>query len=111
MNEIKINMTETDFSRLATGGSSELPAGGWTRWPDGFDFETIDSDDKEPSWDWKMQYSFGESWASVLLARSYIEAAGYEYEIIWDMRDEADLSYVILTNFMTARWRQALNLD
>jgi hypothetical protein len=103
MTEIKIEMTDADFGRL------NITAGQWQGegWEDQADrFETLDSDVVEPSWEWKMRYTFGSNWANVLLARAYIEAAGSSFEVIRDVSDGADLSYMILTNFMTERHRK-----
>jgi hypothetical protein len=108
MTEIKIEMTESDFGHLWVMGSQWQ--GGCSFEEQADRFETVDSDNKEPVWTWKRAYWVGDNWPAVMLARTYLASAGHKCEVIWDMGDYANLSYVILTDFVAEADRKSFDM-
>ncbi|MFJ1700468.1 hypothetical protein ACIOHC_36355 [Streptomyces sp. NPDC088252] len=99
---ISIEMDEHDFQRLTRtsmrwGRSWAVQAGRFEH--------TTKSFDTAPSWDWKMAYWVGEDWANVMLVRSFLKAMGADFEVVWDMAENPDMSYLILTDFETESWK------
>lgn len=105
---ISIEMTEDDFERL-TKTSMKWQGLPWAA-QDGR-FENCSSGattDAAPDYKWRMAYWVGDSWLNVILARSYLRAAGEDCEVLWDMVENPECSYVILTNYVTETWKKVL---
>jgi len=95
MPDITLRLDADDFIRL-TDMSSRW-TGDWRleqeeRW------ETIGADE-EIRWDFGHAHWVGPEWTNVIFARHFLDAIGEEYQIIWDMAENPDMSWVILTNY------------
>lgn len=100
MPKIILDLDAEDFNRLCNNSA---------RWGNNFrdhesHFETIGAD-REISWDWRYAYWVGLEWTSVIFARSYLDSIGQRYQVVWDMVENPDMSYVILTDY-PADWEK-----
>jgi hypothetical protein len=50
--------------------------------------------------DWARAYWVGDQWATVLFARSFLDSIGETYEVVWDLAENPDCQFVILTNYV-----------
>lgn len=87
---IRIDMSDRDFDLLRRN-AMEWCGQGWDALPDRFEYST------EPNWEYAYAYWVGDSWANVMLARSFLEFHGHAHEVIWDTAENP--SYVILTDY------------
>lgn len=103
---IVISMDEQDFD-LLTENSTYWTGARWNPQEDAERFEstvrgeTVKAADW-PGWDLKMAYWTDDSWAKVILMRSFLRNTGQECEILWDLGME---TWLILTDYKTATWR------
>ena len=56
----------------------------------------------DPWWrlDWARAYWVGDQWATVLFARSFLDSIGEPCEVVWDLAENPDCQFVILTNYV-----------
>lgn len=53
-------------------------------------------------WDWTTIYWLGDNYAAVILARAFLAAYGYRYEVLWDTShpmDQPPRGWCILTDY------------
>jgi len=101
--EVTLRINGDDFDRL-TLNSMRWSASDWYDQADRF--ETT-SRGEEINWGWTYAYWVGDAWANVILARVYLESIGEPYQVLWDMVENPDPSWVILTNYTAEAWRQS----
>ena len=93
---VVIQVTERDFERLWEN------SGEWAGWePPPGRFENLDGGYPSPR-QWQCCYWLGSSWTTVIFARAFLDARGFEYEILYDTAafpNGAMFGYVILTDY------------
>ena len=102
--EITIRMDEEDFEQLSHDSMRWCGADGANDWVTQAGRFELHGGDHEINWQYTYVFWLGEEWASVLLARSYLEAAGQSCQILWDLAENPGPSWVILTDYVTALW-------
>lgn len=104
MQTIEIHMDDSDFEHL-TQVSMEWATHNWSTQSDRFENCTPgEAFTEEPRWDWRMAYWLGEDYTTLLLAKSYLAAIGEPFEVLWDLDENPDMSYVLVTNFVSPAW-------
>lgn len=105
---VSLVMGEKDFDQLTNSSTRWNTSfeGSWAPQLDRFENMSYDYD-QDPSPDWKVAYWLGTEYSAVLLAGAFLRGQGCEYEVLWDMAENPDPQYAILTNFMTASWKQS----
>ncbi|TKK84639.1 hypothetical protein FDA94_28840 [Herbidospora galbida] len=73
-------------------------------------FEVVMAEGEEPQAHWETAFWVENNWANVLLAKSWLAANGYGYEVLGDLRDidEGHAPFVILSDFVPEIWREDL---
>ena len=94
---VVIQVTAADFGRLCENSSSwGLGCGSPGR------FENLDDAGPPSSRQWERIYWLGGSFTAVILARAFLDARGFGYEIAFDTASDEDgpmYGYVILTDY------------
>ena len=95
---VVIQVTAEDFGRLCENSSK------WAGLTDTLTrFEGLDDDRIPPSWAWQRIYWLGGSYTAVIFARAFLNARGYDHEVLFDTAadgpDGAMYGYVILTDY------------
>lgn len=105
---VSLVMGETDFERLTTTSTWWAASydNSFGRYLENFE-NTSGGPDKAPSPDWKMAYWVGPEYVNVLLAGAFLRGQHCAYEVLYDLTENPTSQYVILTDFMTASWKQA----
>ena len=104
MKKIEIHMNDGDFEQLAVtsmgwaGHDWSAQSHRFENWTPGKAFT------EEPRWDWRMAYWLGENYTTLILAKSYLAAIGEPFEVLWDLAENPDMSYVLVTNFVSPAW-------
>lgn len=93
---IAMTMTSDDFDRLV----SVHTAWGEHLWTSSDRFE-LTGTDQTIRYIWANAYWVEGGWASVILMRSYLDALGTPYQVVWDTGD--DPGYVVLTDYQVTR--------
>ncbi|MEV4575967.1 hypothetical protein AB0K16_22245 [Nonomuraea jabiensis] len=104
MAQITINMTQADFDLLCSNGM-HWAGTDWKAQAERFE-NTSKGYQEPPSWSWKYAYWLEDRWADVMMARSFLEAQGATYEVLFDLAGGVELpnghntgAFVILTDF------------
>ena len=98
--KIQIEMTGNDFNHLCEGSTFWAKDKDWPAQVRDGRFEHVQRDyDTPPQMRWQWAHWFGNSWANVILARSFLEGQNQEYEILYDLADNYRNGYVILTDY------------
>jgi hypothetical protein len=97
MPEVAITLDQNDFQRL-WHTHMRWAGQGWNSEDHADRFETVD--DRPIDYLWSNAYWMGDTWASVVLARGYLNALGQAHQVISDIGDDlAYAGYVLLTNY------------
>jgi hypothetical protein len=100
MAKVEIDLTEQDFNVLCQR-SMRWDDGGVE--PHGFENMTPGKGlDDDFSLEWAYAYDAGDSWASAIFARAFLESVGAPYEILWDTHQTC---YWLVTNYETSYYR------
>lgn len=94
---VVIQMDAEDFRRLVKTYADRTV----TRVTQGR-FDAGDGGAVNASWDWHLVYWLGHDYAAVVLARAFLAAYGYQYEVLWDAgedEDEPPPGWCILTDY------------
>ncbi len=105
-----LNMDETDFEQLSIVSMQWCYPGGrndWTSQPGRFETRAGDT---TINWEFRYAYWVGEEWATVLFARAYLDAIGQPYQVLWDIAENPDSSWVIITDYADPVWRRPVQL-
>lgn len=65
-------------------------------------FEAGEDGEVNADWDWTAIYWLGHDYAAVILARAFLAAFGYQYEVLWDTSrpmDRPQRGWCILTDY------------
>jgi len=65
-------------------------------------FEAGQDGEVNADWDWSVIYWLGHDYAAVILARAFLAAYGYKYEVLWDTSRPMDRpvrGWCILTDY------------
>ena len=65
-------------------------------------FEAGTDGEVNADWDWSVIYWLGRDYAPVILARAFLAAYGYKYEVLWDTAapmDQPQRGWCILTDY------------
>ena len=100
--KIVLDLSEADFERM-TLTSMEWAGHSWESQADRF--ETASQGANAPLWDWDVAYWVGDQWVNVIMCRAFLDAQGHSYEVVWDMVENPDPSFVILTSYRTKSWK------
>lgn len=108
VNAITIQMDENDFDALSST-SMRWAGHGWEDQINRFEGTAEDAPGVRPVFSWAIAYWVGDSWANVILARSFLAAMGEESAVVWDDTEPPEYppGYVILTDFETRSWRES----
>lgn len=100
---VPMRMYEEDFDSLFANSSHW---GDWAKqqWEEGRWEHSQKKYDEAPRFDWIYAYYMGDSWATVIMARSFLQHLDEPYEILWDMGENP--GYVIITNYASPTWRK-----
>ena len=96
---VVIQVSATDFERLCEN------SGQWAGWtPPAGRFESIDTAGNPfPSArQWQCAYWVGDNWTTVIFARAFLAARGFDYEVVYDTAEHPNgrlYGYVILTDY------------
>lgn len=107
MPEIVIRMDDSDFEHLYFTSMEWRHENGRNDWTEQADRFELHGSDTEIDWSFRYAFWVGEEWANVMFARAYLESAGQEYQILWDMVENPDPSWVILSNYISPVWLRA----
>lgn len=96
---IPILMDEDDFSRLSM--SREKWAGFVERQWDRFEnYSAGVSNCAQPaSTDWTWAYWLGGTYTALILAKSFLASRGQDFEVVFDLAESPEPSWVILTDY------------
>lgn len=106
MPAITVNMDEDDFQHLAITSMRWCYPGGRNDWIEQEGRFELHRDDTEINWQYGYAFWLGTEWTTVLLARAYLDTLGHPYQILWDLAENPDMSWVLLTDYETASWAQ-----
>jgi hypothetical protein len=97
---VVIQMDAEDFGRLLKGSADravmKISPGRFAAGRDG------EVRIMPPDWDWTTIYWLGHDYAAVILARAFLAAYGYRYEVLWDTSapmDRPQRGWCILTDY------------
>ena len=94
---VVIQVTARDFERLCEN------SGEWAGWtPPAGRFEGIDGDLFPTARQWQCVYWVGGDWTAVIFARAFLDARGFDYEVVFDTAENVRgtmYGYVILTDY------------
>ena len=94
---VVISMEADDFERLLKSSADRAAMTiGPGRFEAGADGE-VNAD-----WDWSVIYWLGHDYAAVILARAFLAAYGYRYEVLWDTSrpmDRPQRGWCIITDY------------
>lgn len=65
-------------------------------------FEAGENGEVNADWDWSVICWLGRDYAAVILARAFLAAYGYRYEVLWDTAarmDQPPRGWCILTDY------------
>ncbi len=97
MPQVAITLDLSDF-QLLWHTHARWAGQGWDSEDQAGRFETLGG--RSIDYLWSDAYWMGGTWASVVLARSYLDALGQAHQVISDMgEDPAFAGYVLLTNY------------
>lgn len=97
MPQVAITVDQSDFQRF-WHTHTKWAGQGWDSDDHTERFETLDGGSID--YLWSDAYWMGDTWASVVLARSYLNALGQAHQVISDIGDDpAFAGYVLLTNY------------
>ena len=91
---MSFTMTPTDFGNLCNTSM---------KWDDinwkcqEYRFETVDNESID--FTYKQGYWLGEEYSSVLFAKMFLSAQGYSYQVLWDMAENPNPQWLIVTNY------------
>jgi len=103
--KITVDMEPEDFDCLVEQSMQWGPS--LSEQCDNGRFETVGGE-RDISKTWKMAYWMGDSYANVLLAKSYLKSIGHTYDVVWDMAVDQGgqcLGYILLTNYYSEVWK------
>lgn len=112
---VTVAMTATDFDRLVDAtmewkGYADPRIGpngvsvGWRAQAADGRFESLDGHYTDlPGFEWAWAHWLGGDWTTVLLAKAFLRAHGFACEVIWDLAENPDPSYLLLTNYHSPR--------
>jgi hypothetical protein len=102
---VQILMTDADFDHLSHTAqewarySDDNIGGGWKGHIRAGRFILHAAPPGEwPALNWKWSY-WGDNYANLILARSYLAARGHDYQVVWD--EGGDGAWGILTDYET----------
>lgn len=104
---ISITMDHKDFEQLAYTSTRWADDTGTNRWMEQADRFELHGDDTEINWTFRYVFWVGDEWVNVMFARAFLDSIGQPYQILWDMVENPDMSWVILTNYSTDVWLRA----
>lgn len=107
MPTITVTLDENDFELLAhTSMRWSYPDGrnDWTQQEGRF---FLVKHEEDINWQYRHAFWLGTEWTTVLLARAYLDAVGQPYQVLWDMVENPDMSWVIITDHEPAGWPRA----
>lgn len=104
---LTLTLSDEDFGRL-TDNSMHWRTVDWVAQADRFETTVGRNPYGEINFEHEMAYWVGDSSVAMLMARAYIEARGFEVQVLWDMAEHPNgelLGYVLTTDYVADWWK------
>ena len=107
---ITMTITEQDFQFLVTTSMEWEKYDFGSQVEDGrFEHYVGDTHRAPIRHDWKVAYWLGEDYTTVLFAKAFLDDLGEPYELLWDLVENPECSWVLVTNYLTPTMAKMVN--